>query len=377
MKELLRKLLKYLMFVCIFNAFLVSCSKKNEATIELQANIENKLQLNASSQIIKIENNTESLIGNIQKIQADLINDRVFILADFNLYIFDSNGKYINKLRVGKGPGEISLVISFSTNENVIYVIDNAIRICTYNYDGIFIEDYNLNSFASCDIYALDSDNVLLLRNYVGNSEKKFIGLYNLSKGEIVEKYVSSSYSPYALNTIGNYNNFIKNTDKLYFNSPNIFGLFEYMNSDFQKIFTLDLGKATVPKRLTRKLRKNKNCNFRNEAKSKNYIPYILYSFPFQEYFFVITDDENYNCYAVDIVNNIVYNNGSLSSYFNLPNIKSFMTPRGIHNDNIIFSFNPIDFFEPDTSDSIKEIFIAGQKITALIDDNPYIVICK
>jgi hypothetical protein len=286
-------------------------------------------------------------------------------------------GKYLNKLKIGRGPGEITRIMSFAINENskLIYAIDNSIKICVYNYDLHNINNYLIKTFASSDIAILNDENVLLLRNYVGKSEKYFIGSYNFSEKKIYEKYIHSDLSPYPMNTVITYNNFIQNDGKLYFYSPNIFGIFQYLNSKFTKIATLDLGEKSIPKSFYQNYINESPCKMGKEAKKKHYIPYILYSFPFNEFFFVITDDDTRNCYSINLKNNEVFNNGTLPNYFNLPDIPSLRIPLGIQDDKIIFSCIPSDFFKKGGNETIKEIRIAEQNIEVKLDDNPLLII--
>jgi hypothetical protein len=375
----MRNITKKLLLILSLVVLMLSCSNNSKKSIELKANQNEKLNLGINSQIIKIETNPESLLDYIQKVNVDFLNDRIFILSDFNIYIYNSSGKYINKLKVGRGPGEISRVISFSINENskLIYAIDNSSQICIYNYDGYSISKFDIKNFASCDITVLDDDNVLLLRNHVGLREKYFVGRYNFSENRIVEKYISSELSPYPMNTVVSYNNFIKCNGKLYFYTPNIFGLFEFVNSDFNRLFSLDLGKKSVPKSLSKKFKKQNPCEMGSEARLQHYIPYILYSFPFKDYYFIIADDNEINCYAICMNTIEVYKNGRLSGYFNLPDIKSLKTPCGIQDDKIIFSCSSADFFESNEDETAKEVMIAGKNITIRIDDNPFVVIIQ
>lgn len=356
-----------------------SCSGTKENTIELKATQSDKLTLSSTSRIVQLETNSESMLSYILKANVDFSNDRIFILSKFNIYIFNSNGKYLRKLKVGRGPGEITQIISFAINTTtkLIYAIDNATKLCSFDYDGNMINTYSIESFVSCDISVLDNDNVLLLRNLVGGTEKYFVGLYRISEQKVVKKFISAEKSPYPLNTLVSAKNFMQNNEKLYFYAPNVFGLFEYRNSDFDQILSFDLGEKAVPKSLSNKFEKQKKCDLRNEAKSKHFIPFLLYAFPFKGHYFIGADDKDFNCYAINIQNKKIYNNGTISSYFNLPEKGSLRLPCGIQDSLIIFHCNPSEFFDSKTNADAKEIQVAGHNIEVNQDDNPFLIIVQ
>jgi len=153
--------------------------------------------------------------------------------------------------------------------------------------------------------------------------------------------------------------------------------LFEYRNSDFHQILSFNMGVKSVPKSLSDKYEKRGQSELRDVAKSKHYIPYILYAFPFKGHYFIVADDEFTNCYAINIQNKKTYNNGTLSTYFNLPEKKSLKHPGGVQDDLIIFHCNPSDFFDSKTSMAAKEIQIAGHNIEVNQDDNPILIIIQ
>ena len=377
LKVIFQNKVKNSIYIFLLALLVCSCSGEKENTTELKATQSDKLTLNSTSRIIQLETNPESLLGFILKINVDFSNDRIFVLSDFNIYIFNSNGKFLNKLKVGRGPGEIINIVAFTidTETKLIYAIDNSIKLCIFNYDGNMINNYDIKSFPSSDISVLNDDNVFLLRNFVGNEEKYFVGLYNISAQKVVRKFVPAEKSPYPKNSLGVSCNFIQNKGKLYFCTPNVFGLFEYMDSDFHQILSLDIGKKSVPKSLSNKFEKHNYYRLRENAKSKNFIPFILYAFPFKGYYFIGADDKDINCYAINMQNNKIYNNGAISSYFNLPEKVSLRLPKGIQDSLIIFQCPPLEFFDSKTKVNAKEIQIAGHQIEVNQDDNPFLII--
>lgn len=358
-----------------------SCTGKKVDTIELKLNQYEKLDLNSTSRIIKLETTPESLIQYIFKTQIDLPNDRIFVLSNFNIYFFDASGKYLSKLNVGQGPGEIIQVVAFTvdTKRKLVYAIDNSRYLCTFNYLGNMINRYNIENFASTDVSILDDENVLLLRNFVGAEENFFVGIYNLAAQEVVKKFVASDESPYSKCSIATLKNFSQNSGKHYLNIPNIFSLFEFKGkeSGFQPVFTFDIGELTVPKSLSGKFENGNYWKLRDEAKSLNYAPYQLFGFKFKEYFFIGIDDENINCYAINSRNQKIYHNGALSSYFNLPDKQSLKLAAGIQNNRIIFQCNPSEFFDLKTQVETMEINIHKHTININRMDNPFLIVIE
>ena len=371
---------KYSTLLFLFISLLWSCSTNNSSNIiKLNENQTNRLELNYTSQIVQLETNSESLLQFILKVNIDKANDRIFVLSGFNVYIFNVSGKYISKLKIGRGPEEVRQIVSFTINSKTktIFAIDSATKLCSFDYNGNMISKYSIEKFPSTDVFCIDDNNVCLLRNFVGGQEKSFVGIYDLSAEKIIKRFISAEKSPYPKNSIGTCNNFSRSEGKLYFYSTNIFGLFEYNDSGFNQILSFDIGNKSVPKRLSDKFSQKKRSMMREEAKSHNFVPFIMYAFHFKGYYFVVVDDENYNCYTINSNNKNIYHNGSLPSYFNLPNKESLKFLSGIQDDLIIFHSNPSDFFDSKTQETSKEISVANHKIEINQYDNPFLIIIQ
>jgi len=373
-------LLVILLSTSIF--FLNNCdsSKKNNV-VALGSTQQEKLKLGDVYKIIRLETSRESQFGTIFKAAVDIPNDRIFVLADFNVFIFNSEGRYIGKLKKGKGPGEIRGIDSFSLypSKKIFYALDNASRICEFNYEGKMVRDFKLDNFYSAAIQAIDEDNVFLLCNWVGGIEDKFVGIYNFTQKRIVSRFISSSESKYPKLIRIMLNNFTVSKKTTYFYSSNVWSLFKYENKNFEKILSFDLGEREVPLRFSKKfLGRGKRHIFADEARLNGYVPFLLYSFYFKGYYIAIVNDEKSNCYAIDEKDYArVYNDGQLSSYFGLPNIKSLRFPRGVQDNNLIFSCNPLDFFDLNPEIKSKIVTIGNQNITLNYDENPFLIIVK
>lgn len=90
---------------------------------------------------IPLETREESLIGQIDRMV--FTDERIFISDyDDQLLIFDRNGKYINKLKNGSGPGEIVRPYAFDFDERTQrLIVQQTWGFIFYDKNGQYIED--------------------------------------------------------------------------------------------------------------------------------------------------------------------------------------------------------------------------------------------
>ena len=93
---------------------------------------------------VQLETSDNCLIGVVNDIH--LVNDKLFIQANNNVFVFDLNGKFISKVsRVGRGHGEYGKMAWFdvnpSNNEISIYDVTSH-RILVYSVEGDFIRQF-------------------------------------------------------------------------------------------------------------------------------------------------------------------------------------------------------------------------------------------
>jgi hypothetical protein len=365
----------------IISLLKISCnsSKKDNLEIRLVSNQSENLQLKKSIHTVKLETREDCQLSSIDKVCIDQLRNRIFILSNFNLYIFDCDGRFVTKTIKGKGPGEVIFIPSFSVNKDQqrIYAL-NMNSIAIINYDGIVEKSLPLNDFYSADIFSINNDSILLLNNGVGSRDKYFLGLYSIKQEKVVETYLTEneSYYPYAIKITCQ--NFFKQNNKTYFSPTNIFKLYEFTNSEISQLTSFNLGEREVPEYFANQYREGKNrSRFSYYARKEGYVPYINYSFFFNNYLFVGIDDQHKTCYAISQDgNNNVYAN-YLPLYLDLPNTRSFQFPKGIDENTIIFSCNPMDFFEHDPEKTQQNIEIGNNVININYTDNPILVLVK
>lgn len=368
---------KFIAKIIIILLSIAGCNREQSNIINLDTSIKEALYLENNQTVIQLETSQECLLGMMLKVIPDLNSDRVFVLADFNIFIFNSAGRFISKLRVGKGPDEIYAITSFTVDseKKLIYALDTSNQIVLIDYEGNIVKKIFLTEFYAMDMFVFDDENFLLLNNWVGRNEKHFVGLFNTNEEKIINKFISSEESRYPLNTLVTCMNFSKWNNKVYFYAANIWGLFEYKENSFLKILSIDVGKGKVPAHFYKQFENQNRQIFREEAKLNGYIPFLLYVFPFGDYYLIGLDDEVFTCYAISKKDfSKVIHNGSIVNYFNLPVTKSMRIPIGFFDDTIVFYSNPMDFFEHDDEIKTKKIQIGNEELEINYNDNPIII---
>src|SRR5690554_4152631 len=290
-------------FVCLFCGLIlvwafVGCNKSTKSdgipSILLDKGQGDPLLLEVSIELIPLETSERAMLENLQKCYVDSANDRVFILSDCQFYVFNTKGEFLFQLSVGRGPGEVLQISSFSANPDIrqICVLDMARNLKFYDYDGILIEEKQLSEFYSTDLVFYNADSLFLVCNYVGKSEKYFVSLYSREKDKIEKRYISIDNSPYNIST--NFlvqNSFSWKEDVLICHNPNVFGLFNFDGTDFLRFIDFNLGNRTVPTSFYRRFEVNNSRAFRKEAVKRGYVPITMFGFYFKGYYMIGLED--------------------------------------------------------------------------------------
>jgi hypothetical protein len=155
-----RKSLAFVASILILVTLILSCNQISDESnrIEYVINInevkpDDKVYfsqlLSEKYTFIPLETDSNILIGGIAK--ASVINDNLLILdSKFSksLYLFDLNGKFINKFgEVGKGPGQFlqPLDFTFDSESQKLFVLDAGLKVFTYEMNGKFISTIDLS----------------------------------------------------------------------------------------------------------------------------------------------------------------------------------------------------------------------------------------
>jgi len=361
------------------------CQKKEEPSnlVVLEATQSEPLKIGEPTQIIKLEATKESQLRYVKKTAIDKQNNRIFVLSNWNVFIFDGNGKFVNKLHRGKGPGEILRIFSLSLNRDkrVFYAVDYFRRLCVFDYNGKFIQAYQLEDFPIMNAQSMDKNQILL--HHFTLEEKKYkqhiVGLYDLRDKKIVRKYIPEDESPYPRQVGFVNSSFNTNGSRLFFASANIWGLFEWKNNQFERILSFDIGKRLAPSSFSDKyLPLQKNMDFGEDAFKRGYVPWLFESFYFKGHYWAILDDKKKSCYAIDENNyRTVYMDGPVSAYFGLPDIEPLRYPKEVTKDYMVFACSPADFFGANETENTKRITIGEKQVQVDINENPFLIVAE
>ena len=372
--------------LAIFAVVLLNGCKENEKpsnVVVLEPTQSHPLVIGKPTQIIKLEATKESQLRYISKTAIDKQSNRVFVLSGSTMYIFDGEGKFINKLRKGGGPGEILSLFSFSLNRDkqLFYAVDYFRRLCVFDYNGKFIQDYQLKDYPIMNVQNMDNDQVLL-HHFTGEKKEEqqhIVGLYDLKDSKIIREFIQQDESPYPEQVEIMNESFSVNGSRLFFASNNIWGLFEWKNNQFERILSFDIGKRAVPSSFADKyLPPQKRMYFRSDALKRGYVTSLLTSFYFKGYYWAIVFDEKKNCYAIDANDyRKVYMDGPVSANFGLPDIEQLRYPKEMTKDYLVFACSPADFFDADDTETTKTITIGDKQVQVDINENPFLIVAE
>lgn len=165
----LSSLIIFIVAMCCF--FSCNDQRKEEIkTITINPKAKNdKLNIKIKS-VIQFETSDTTLIGNINTIK---FYKNKYYIFDQNLsktlFVFDSEGKFINKTRLGKGPGEVIEPWCFCINElnNTILFWDQmTFNLNIYDLNLSFIESINCPNIAIRNLTCLDNSSFLILSQF-------------------------------------------------------------------------------------------------------------------------------------------------------------------------------------------------------------------
>lgn len=90
---------------------------------------------------VKLDTVSEALLSDVSKVLVG--EDRIYVLPvmDPRVFVFDKEGKYVNSLKKGQGPGEVRFVYDMDLHDGNLYVYDNYRTIRKFDKDGKFLED--------------------------------------------------------------------------------------------------------------------------------------------------------------------------------------------------------------------------------------------
>lgn len=325
-----------------------------------------------SVEVVKLETNANSLIGNIQKIEFQ--NNKFYVLDDSQvLFIFDETGKYLNKLnKRGKGPGEYLEMRDFFVNNDGSIKILSYRKILTYDSNLKFIEQRAIK---------VKSDNRREINpiNFLPSGDFTFLysgsfGIKNIVPGKDNALYcinnknkIISEYLPVFSNVTAGHQNFYRSNDfVLYtntFGNDTIYQIQEnylipkaFINFFDKKITEKDMmGNHLI---LNKKINENELCgNLVNVYENNDYM-----CFSFIKGIYINQGVFNKKTKEIKVLNI----NNSLPFPYIMVN--------GLCDDFFFTTVNPYMLFET-SGDKINSDFISTFNLTDLKEtDNPIII---
>ena len=162
MKKMLLSLLAFGMMAC--NAPQETSLKVVEVDVN-SADYQKEEAVFKDFDFVKLDNVSEALLSDVSKVLVG--EDRLYVLPmmDPRVFIFSKEGKYINSLKKGQGPGEIRFVYDMDLHDGNLYVYDNYRTIRKFDKDGNYLEDaytqdaYNL-------LMKMEEEQILLFDPY-------------------------------------------------------------------------------------------------------------------------------------------------------------------------------------------------------------------
>ncbi|WP_321347850.1 6-bladed beta-propeller [uncultured Draconibacterium sp.] len=354
--------------------------KPTENELNLQNSINAKILIGESSKLIPLEYTSDSRLKEVVKAELDEKNDKIFILSNFNIFIFDSNGKFITKLKKGKGPNEISMIISFCLDQEnrTIYAIDLGNRICKIDYSGEILEIKETLKFYGMAVKNINNSELLLLNNTPNDYDPYLVSKFDFSLGQITKRYIPANESEYPLLSYSMANNFSSYKKNIYFSYSSIMGLYIYENDDFTKVAAYNIGDRKVQKKFAKKFEPRRKMGaFREEALNRGLIPFLKSSFNFKEFNFIILDDGKYSCLVSSNTENKIYSSESIVDFFDLPDVKSLSSPVTITDDLLVFCCQPLDFYKNDDGVLPKKVKIGKNELYIDYDSNPFLIVVE
>ena len=121
-------------------------------------------------EVVSLETNTESLIGNIKRIY--LKNDKIIIFDDktFGVYLFNMDGSYYSKIHsVGNGPGEYppDIYDVFVTDSCIALFCPAMNKILCYSYEGKHLRNISLIGVSGRSFGTFDDNKFHIISNWI------------------------------------------------------------------------------------------------------------------------------------------------------------------------------------------------------------------
>ena len=360
-----------------FLILLVGCTNNSGTSLDEQYikvisddNNTEKLHVNNDISFVQLETSEDCLIGNV--INVEITNQYIYVLDRKSFFIFSKDGRFVKKIKRGKGPGELTRALNFSVDENrkEIYIIEMGNILHIYNDLAVYKETYKLDG-SFIDVIRLNDDNFMLYTVLPHKHEDFLISVYNINSKTIISKYIP--YENLAMKdfSILTYNNFFVINDEIYFSASNSRNIYKYAEDSMQTIYSIDFDDLNPSVSYLNKF--NNVREFMKMVYIDNYIGFINFSFYFDEFMLVGFKYKDYNCGISYKDENKMYIS-SVSDLFDLPKTPSFERPYNANGNQIYFVYYN-DLLLIDNIQKEEMILeIGDQSIKLTENSNPIIV---
>ncbi len=251
-----------------------------------------------SIELIPLETSRTSLIKDIEKIRFFEDKCYVFDKSQAVLFIFDYQGKYLDKIdKIGKGPGEYSYIYDFylDTIHKKIEMLSPFGTILYYNFDGIFEKQVKLPNKPSNynQMEHLDDQNIIFWSLVLDNED----GLYVISvpTGSKVCSFFGEDNQ--IINTYASHVFHNDSKGNIYFMRPFLNEVYQVSCNGLKVAYSWDFGKQTNNIKKY-KFPKHKDPFELNENTERFYKSLMNGEIPNVFYHFMIQDQNDLYYYA-------------------------------------------------------------------------------
>ncbi len=191
--------MKQIIIYTLIALYFLSCSENRNNTTKQNTEITIKIpetkgktynidDIYSSFSYIKLNTNDSTLLRSIKKVK--ICDTLIFIYDRSNVFIFNKEGVFINKINKGKGPGECLRPLNFTISPfNELEVLDNGNTIKVYSLTGKFKRKYNLHKWDIINFEHLNDSIILLFKGRYSKTEKHLLFAYNTNKELVIKSY--------------------------------------------------------------------------------------------------------------------------------------------------------------------------------------------
>ncbi len=220
------------------------CDKNDKVIVDIYNCVQPSELLEPDFEVIPLETIDESIISYIERVKT--YNNRFYIQDREQkvIFIFDENGKYINKInRLGRGPGEYIYINDFDIYNDYIYIL-SVPKILRYDLNGKYIDCIEELDDSYYNFIVMSEDSVLLFVNSCGNTGMNY-KIFDWKSNKILAEF--DNYGEYkGMGMQGYHMN--RTNDGILLSKSFDHTLYKYDKSGYNKLVELDFpGTDEIP----------------------------------------------------------------------------------------------------------------------------------